>query len=214
MKEFYAKWNIRHVTSSPFRPQGNGLAERFVRTFKEAMMKLKDEGREKCIALREFLQDYRFSPHSVTGEVPAERMFAFKVRNKFSVLKPQREPELKQVTKFKSGKVWVRQYLPNRTWIPGEVVGQKGLVTFVVLVSGGRLWKRHITQLRERVSDCSVHVRSEFDDVTELFSSDSLNSSGSVSASTNIAVSAPSPLLRQGWRSSRATKGVPPARFF
>ena len=40
---FCQKNDIRHVTSAPYHPSTNGLAERSVRTFKEALKKWKTD---------------------------------------------------------------------------------------------------------------------------------------------------------------------------
>ena len=37
MKEFLKSNGIRHMTSAPFNPRTNGLAERFVQSFKQAI---------------------------------------------------------------------------------------------------------------------------------------------------------------------------------
>ena len=209
MDMFYKKWNIHHVTSSPFRPQGNGLAEKFVRTFKQSMLKFKEEGMNKALALREFLRDYRFSPHCSTRKIPAEMVFSYNCGTKLTVLKPTKEESTNQDPRGQ--KVWVRQYFPKKVWIPGEIVGKKGRCTFIVSVCGGRLWKRHVTQIKDRISDVANH--SEFHDV---LSDDLLDWTA---PSTPPVVSAPpsargaSPLVGRGWRSRRSTKGVPPTRF-
>ncbi|CAF1275192.1 unnamed protein product, partial [Didymodactylos carnosus] len=44
MKDFYKKYGIEHVTTAPYHPASNGLAERFVRSFKEGMMKEQQAG--------------------------------------------------------------------------------------------------------------------------------------------------------------------------
>ena len=60
--EFMSRNGIRHITSAPYHPGSNGLAERSVQTFKEAMKKAKSTDIET--QLSEFLFHYRNTPHT------------------------------------------------------------------------------------------------------------------------------------------------------
>ena len=68
-KDFTKNNGIRHVTSAPYHPASNGLAERTVQTFKESMKKFS----ESLISTRvsRFLFAYRNTPHTTTGSSPA-----------------------------------------------------------------------------------------------------------------------------------------------
>ncbi|CAF1519589.1 unnamed protein product, partial [Adineta steineri] len=75
MKKFYNKYGITHITTAPYHPASNGLAERFVRSFKEGMNKEQQSGQtDKSKALRNVLRSYRWTPHASTGSSPAEMM--------------------------------------------------------------------------------------------------------------------------------------------
>lgn len=91
-KEFeeFCKINgINHIRSPPFHPQSNGQAERFVDTFKRALLKLKGE-EVTSSALQTFLQCYRTTPNLSLPEnaTPAERMFGRKIRIPLDLLRP------------------------------------------------------------------------------------------------------------------------------
>ncbi|MDA8003069.1 MAG: DDE-type integrase/transposase/recombinase, partial [Alphaproteobacteria bacterium] len=68
-KEFLKRNGIRHATSAPYHPSSNGLAERYVQTFKVAMKKCSAEDIQQ--QLSRFLFHYRTTPHTVTGVSPA-----------------------------------------------------------------------------------------------------------------------------------------------
>ncbi|XP_037915018.1 uncharacterized protein K02A2.6-like [Hermetia illucens] len=79
---------IKHVTSSPYHPKTNGLAERFVRTFKERMKASEYDGLSQRQRLRTFLFTYRNTPHSFTGKAPSEFLLGRRLRTLFDNLKP------------------------------------------------------------------------------------------------------------------------------
>jgi len=211
MNKFYSKWNVSHVTSPPFFPQSNGAAERFVRTFKSSMVKLKEEGKEKNEALRIFLRDYRFAPHATTNEIPAKAILAFEPRSELQALHPLKSEGSSQEQSrrtFKTPKVWVRQYLPRKTWEAGIIEGRKGS-TFVVSVRD-RLMKRHVSQLRDRFF-CPKPRTDHGEEILDM----DLVTTGSTGTSNVLSDrQLCSPLLQPGWRSRRMTKGIPPTRFF
>ena len=69
-KDFTRTNGIEHSCSSPYHPASNGEAERFVRTFKEAMKSGKSDGLTLAHQLQNFLLAYRTTPHSTTDTPP------------------------------------------------------------------------------------------------------------------------------------------------
>ena len=61
---------IRHITSVPYHPASNGVAERAVQTFKAAMKKLKQGPLEDRVM--KFLFRYHITSQSTTGQSPSE----------------------------------------------------------------------------------------------------------------------------------------------
>ena len=69
-RQFVSLNGIQHLTSAPYHPASNGLAERAVQTFKNAMKKL--SGGSVQDRVNRFLFRYRVTPQSTTGHSPAE----------------------------------------------------------------------------------------------------------------------------------------------
>ena len=71
-KQFCETRGIQHILTAPYHPQSNGEAERFVQTFKTAMMKSKLSGEKMKPSLRNFLAWYRVTAHCTTGITPCK----------------------------------------------------------------------------------------------------------------------------------------------
>ena len=64
-KNSFLKSNgVKHMTSSPYHPKTNGLAERFVQSFKQAMKAAKPDSGTVQSKLSKLLKMYRNSVHS------------------------------------------------------------------------------------------------------------------------------------------------------
>ena len=85
-KQFLTKNGIRHITSAPYHPSSNGLAERAVQTVKQGLKKLREGSIKDKVA--RFLFVYRNTPQSTTGNSPAELLFGRKLNTRFDQLKP------------------------------------------------------------------------------------------------------------------------------
>ena len=162
---------VRHTRSAPYHPASNGEAERFVRTFKEAMKATKYESLTLSHRLQNFLLAYRSTPHATTNLAPCELFLGRMVRTRLDLMKPNvAEQVLQQQARQKDAhdsharyrdlhigkKVMVRNNRPGPTWIPGEIVQKLGPVTYLVDVYGDRPWKCHIDQVKERVESPSA----------------------------------------------------------
>ena len=82
---------ILHITSAPYHPATNGLAERGVQTMKTAIKKML-EGAEKGESIQtiisRFVFQYRITPHTTTGVAPCERLMKRKLNSALENLKP------------------------------------------------------------------------------------------------------------------------------
>jgi len=153
---------IKHITSAPYHPSTNGLAERFVQTFKCAMKASKKESGTIIKKLSNFLMGYRITKHATTNETPAKLFLGRQLPSRLDLLKPDvqrrvdssrwKQSELRQTScrTFSLGDcVAIRDYRGNDKWTFGYVKNKTGPVSYQVEVSPGVLWRRHVDQLRD-----------------------------------------------------------------
>ena len=152
MQKFYNKYGINHVTTPPYYPASNGLAERFVRTFKETILKEQESKQtDKFTAVRNVLRSYRWSLHTSTGLSPANMMFQHPIRTEFDMIKPVAPRGPQQTTKYSIGDpIWALNYQSNRShkWQSAIVTKHLGSMIYELRSSDGQYHKRHQNQLR------------------------------------------------------------------
>ena len=85
-KEFMVNNGISHITSEPYQPSTNGLAENMVKTLKSALAHVEQGGLRK--KLDQFLFRYRVKPHCTTGKAPCELLLGRKVRTVLDLVSP------------------------------------------------------------------------------------------------------------------------------
>ena len=96
--QFTEKNGIKHVTSTPYHPSTNGLAERAVQTFKRAIERMHNLPIQD--RLSKFLLTYRLTPHTTTGVAPAELLMG---RRPYSLL-DNLIPDLSQKVEYRQVK--------------------------------------------------------------------------------------------------------------
>lgn len=185
-----AKNSIQHIKSPPYHPQSNGQAERFVDTFKRALLKSKGEGTPRE-TIPIFLTAFRTTPNRNTpeGRSPAECMLGRKPRTTLDVIRPQqhrvgsRDDRMERQFNRHHGTrdrcfspgaaVYARNYRGNQRWIPAQVVRKRGEVTYDVKV-GSMVWSRHVNQLRraEATVDSSQDKNLQLDILLDTFNVD------------------------------------------
>nr|VZI29405.1 unnamed protein product [Spirometra erinaceieuropaei] len=131
-EDFCRQYNIQHLRSQPYHPQSKGQAERFVDTFKTALLKARGEGTTDEI-VQAFLFSYRTTPNSASpgGVSPAEALMGRKLRTAFNALIPTRTQRAQNSPLARSKvsigtPVFVHDYragLPD--WIEATVVNNK-----------------------------------------------------------------------------------------
>ncbi|CAB4007063.1 Transposon Tf2-9 poly [Paramuricea clavata] len=80
--EYLAAHGVHHRRITPYWPQANGEAERFMKTVTKAIRTAHSEGKRWQSELDLFLLNYRSTPHSTTHLSPAELLFNRTMRNK------------------------------------------------------------------------------------------------------------------------------------
>ena len=79
---------FKHIRSAPYHPATNGLAERFVQTFKQALRAALTEKNSISWKLANFLLAYRTTPQATTREWPAMLLMGRNIRTRLDALKP------------------------------------------------------------------------------------------------------------------------------
>ncbi|XP_036318833.1 uncharacterized protein K02A2.6-like [Rhagoletis pomonella] len=152
---FCTHQGIKHITSAPFHPASNGLAERFVITFKTAVKKNIGDGLQLHVAVRKYLSTYRFMPND-EGKSPAELLHGRPVRTLLSQVfespKARLNPPAPNSPKFIVNQtVFARNYAREEKWLKAVIVRQLANTVYVVNTAVGYL-KRHANQLKPRNS--------------------------------------------------------------
>ena len=88
-EEFLRQNGIQRILVSPYHPSSNGLAERFVQTFKFAMESSADDPASSIQRrIQNFLISYRNTPHATTGSSPAKLFLQRELRTRLSLVTP------------------------------------------------------------------------------------------------------------------------------
>ena len=160
MNLFLKSNGVKHITSSPYHPKTNGLAERFVQSFKQATKAAKNDSGTVQSKLSKFLIMYRNTLHSSTGECPATLFLGRKLTTRLDLIKPNlSETVAKSQSKmvrstvdrdYEVGQtVAVKDYRENETkWIPGMISDKTGPVSYRVEVAPDVNWRSHTDQIQ------------------------------------------------------------------
>ena len=165
-EQFCVANGIEHVTSPPLSPKSNGLAERYVQSFKH---KYRCSQGSVSARVAEFLFMYRNTPHSTTGRTPAELFLGRPMRHHLDLLRPDLPQAVETRQRRQKGyadrraqnrdiavgdAVWVSAVDrlrggEDKHWLPGTVLDVVS-VKVTVQLSDGRVVCRHRDQVRRR----------------------------------------------------------------
>lgn len=163
-KSFLARNGIKQLTTAPYHPSSNGLAERAVQVVKRGLKKNVSGSLNSRLART--LLSYRTTPHTTTGVTPAELMLGRRPRIRLDLVKPNiakdvalsqtqskfRHDSGAQSRKFETGdKVYVKNFAQGKRWLPGTVRKTEGTVILEIQLNSGSVLRRHKDHVRLRV---------------------------------------------------------------
>ncbi|XP_037954814.1 uncharacterized protein K02A2.6-like [Teleopsis dalmanni] len=151
--EYCARNGISHVKTAPFHPASNGLAERFVRTFKSSVQKNIDDGLSIKLTLVKYLATYRAIPNA-KGKSPAELLHGRAPRTVLTLLSapPNNNKPVTRSTKFSPNEtVYIKHYGRGPKWVEAVIIKNLGCMVYIVKTSNGYV-RRHQNQIKHRSS--------------------------------------------------------------
>ncbi|KAL9975231.1 hypothetical protein ACROYT_G012365 [Oculina patagonica] len=166
---------VKFTHVPPYHPASNGAAERSVQTTKVVLAKqvlnIKTSKLSLEHRLANFLIMYRSTPHTVTGQSPAQLFLRRQIRNSFTLLKPSLnkavdEQQINQKQHHDEVRVKARVLKVNEVvlvrnwrqgverWIPGRITQVKGPRTYLVRC-GNQVRFVHVDHLKSTACDPS-----------------------------------------------------------
>jgi hypothetical protein len=173
MKRFAKEWNLQIITSSPYYPKSNGLAEKGVGIVKTMLKKSKEHKQD----LELYLLNYRNAPVAGLGYSPSQLLNSRNLRSKLPVdidkLKPEIIPEsvLKEMDDIQINQksrydksasleekhfdigqdVWIQNVL-NKQWERGVIVNKLPQPrSYLVRNNNGSVFRRNAIYLKKAV---------------------------------------------------------------
>ena len=158
---FLLKNGIKHVTTAPFHPSSNGLAERAVQIIKKGLKK--ESNGSMTSRLAKILMAYRTTPQSTMGETPSQLLQVRHIRTRLVLLKPSvgervewrqwqqklNHDSLVQAKTFeKDNSVCIQNFGTGQRWLPGMIQESTCPVSFLVKLSNNQLMRQHQDHLR------------------------------------------------------------------
>ena len=144
---FLKQNGVKFTRVPPYHPASNGAAERSVQTAKTVLTKQVLDGKANSLSLEHRLANFlilnRSTPHTVTGQSPAELFLGRQIK-KPNLNRAVEEQPLRQKEHHDEGRVKLREFKLNEVvlvrnwrrdverWIPGRITQVKGPRTYLV----------------------------------------------------------------------------------
>ncbi|XP_036340654.1 uncharacterized protein K02A2.6-like [Rhagoletis pomonella] len=147
--------HIELLKIAAFHPSSNGLAERFVRTFKESFTKNFRKTKNDEAALLKYLVTFRATPNPTTDKSPAGLLRGRQPRILFSALLPKEQHSSNRHAKFRLCQpVYARNSAGKERWLRGEIKEICGRLMYVIATSRYSI-RRHQNQIRNATDENS-----------------------------------------------------------
>ncbi|KAL1438041.1 hypothetical protein MTO96_048405 [Rhipicephalus appendiculatus] len=130
-----------------------------VRTTKEALSRIIQESWARHLA--DFTLQQHVTPHAATGRSLSELLMGRRLSTMLDRLHPEWAPErsprfteaLPAPRTFQpEDPVFARNYSQGPPWVPAVISRATGLISYEVVLPDGRVYRRHVDQLRRRSS--------------------------------------------------------------
>ena len=167
-ESFLQRNEIKQIRTSTYHASSNGMAERYVQTFKHTMNKMPTE-KDIDEELQKFLFAYRITPQTTTGKTPAELLMGRRLISALDLLRPNLDRQIREkmssvVDRPKTNRidlqlldpVYVRNFGQGSLWWKGKIVNRHGPVTWLIELTDGRVIQRHVDHVRLRNSEVDV----------------------------------------------------------
>ena len=159
-EEFLHQNGIQQILVSPYHPSSNGLAERFVQTFKYALdASASDPASSLQERIQNFLRCYRSTPHATTGISASKLFLQRELRTRHSLTKQDltsqvatQQGKMKfyhdRRAKFRElsvgDTVLARDHVSKQKWQSGTVLKHNAPHSYQVQLDDGRIWRCHV----------------------------------------------------------------------
>lgn len=163
MQKFLKANNIKHVTTAPYHPATNGLAERMVQTIKDKLKKMNNLAWD--VKIPNLLLALRNTPCTTTNKTPAELLMKRRLRTLLDTIHPdclqakRIEEQIINNSEKKTRETNPGQQIMYRNysntgprWLPGIISKKTGPLSYKIETNDGKIINGHIDQIIRKTS--------------------------------------------------------------
>ena len=126
-QQFMGLNGVKHIKTTSYHSSSNGIAERFVQSFKQAMRASENDSGTIVKKLAKFLLAYQNTPHQTTNETPSMLFMGRELKTRLHNIKPDiiaKQEEMCNRRNFHNVmfiSIVVRDYRGNNKWTSGTI---------------------------------------------------------------------------------------------